>query len=57
MRYGHAVVNVFHLGLAEIFLHVVSVKGLAEPAVLESIQHLEFLESIRYGGNCLLESH
>lgn len=55
--YFEVVLCVFHLGLPEIFLHVVAVVRLIEPGLLQAVQHLDFGQSIRNWWNCFLESH
>jgi hypothetical protein len=57
MKYGQVVFRILHLGLAEIFLHEVSVGRLFEPALLESVHHLDLLQSGGYRRNCFFKSH
>lgn len=55
--YFEIVFSVFHLGLSQVLLHVVSVVGLVQPALLETVQHIKLSLAVGNWWNCLFESH
>lgn len=57
MGYVEIIFGVFHFGLSDVLVHVVAIVRLVKPTLLQSVEHLDFLQAIGHGRHSLFESH